>query len=207
MNVATGSKDFNKKNNNIYFINAFFSLLFLLHVTHEGASSFLPLLSCPADWCLHRMAACAASPGAEADVDGFTHLKALVGQPQDERWPLGGKKRRGWGLILPSLLLLLSPPFPLSLVLLPLLTSQLGLHCANRASHGAGRLPWIEMLRACQSLFLNGFDRKVPKENVCRQSSSFDWQGDLTDVHVSNPFAVIEKSRLKCKHTLCPLCL
>lgn len=90
--------NFNKKHNNIYFISTyFFPLLFLLHVTHAGASSFLPLLSCPADWCLHRMAACAASPGAEADVDGFTHLKALVGQPQDERWPLGGKKEGGAG--------------------------------------------------------------------------------------------------------------
>lgn len=38
------------------------------------------------------MVACAVSQGAEADVEGFTHLKALEGQSQDERWPLGGRE-------------------------------------------------------------------------------------------------------------------
>lgn len=63
---------------------------------------------------LPRTAARAESLGGEADVEGFTHLKALERQPQDERWPLGGEKRRGRGLILlpspPSLPL--PPPIP-----------------------------------------------------------------------------------------------
>lgn len=75
--------------------------MFLLHVSHEGAISFL--WTCPATAvravavCLRRTAACAMSQGAEADVEGFTHLKALEGQPQDERWPVGGKEE-GLGL-------------------------------------------------------------------------------------------------------------
>lgn len=44
---------------------------------------------------LCRTVARAVSRGAEADVEGFTHLKALEGQPQDERWPLGGREREG----------------------------------------------------------------------------------------------------------------
>lgn len=42
------------------------------------------------------------SQGAEADVEGFTHLKALEGQPQDERWLLrvswGWEWEWGWGV-------------------------------------------------------------------------------------------------------------
>lgn len=58
-------------------------------------------------------------PGvAEADVEGFNHLKASEGQPQDERWPLGGEKKKEEGLELnpaipPFLLLLLPPSSPL----------------------------------------------------------------------------------------------
>lgn len=47
---------------------------------------------------LCRTVACAASEGAEADVEGFTHLKALEGQPQ--RWKMAARRRRrrgGWG--------------------------------------------------------------------------------------------------------------
>lgn len=88
---------------------------------------------------LCRTVACAVSQRAEADVEGFTHLKALEGQPQDERWLLGGREG-GWGLILPSLPSPPPLPSPHSLVVLPLFTSQLRLRCANRASHGAGSL-------------------------------------------------------------------
>lgn len=60
--------------------------------------------SCPVDVCLCRTVACAVSQGAEADVEGFTHLKALEGRPRDERWLLGGREG-GLGLN-PSI-----PPF------------------------------------------------------------------------------------------------
>ena len=48
--------------------------------------------SCPTTGAV-RMAACAASPGAEAKCGGFHPLESIIeGQLQDERWPLGGKK-------------------------------------------------------------------------------------------------------------------
>lgn len=47
-------------------------------------------LNCAVVVHLRRTVACAVSHGAEADVEGFAHLKALEGQSQDERWPLGG---------------------------------------------------------------------------------------------------------------------
>lgn len=127
---------------------------------------------------LPRTAARADSLGAEADVEGFTHLKALERQPQDERWPLGGENRRGWGLILlpspTSLLLLPSPPVhsPLSLAPLPLLTSQLGLCRATEPAVVQGVRSESQCCKTCHSHFLNAFDQTLPKANVRRQSNS-----------------------------------
>lgn len=100
----------------------------LLHV-NETISFLWPCpSSCPVDVCLCRTVACAVSQGAEADVEGFTHLKALEGRPQDERCPLGGREG-GWGLILPSLP---SPP-PLPSLPLPSLFSGIAsLHISTQ---------------------------------------------------------------------------
>lgn len=91
--------------------------------------------SCPVAVRLCRTEACAVSQGAEADVEGITHLKALEGQPQDERWPLGSREG-GLGLnpAIPSFSL--PPPPPLSLPSPPLtllwycLSSHLNSDCA-----------------------------------------------------------------------------
>lgn len=102
-------------------------LMFLLHVSHEGDIVFL--WTCPATAVravavlLRRTAACAMSQGAEADVEGFTHLKALEGQPQDERWPLGGKEE-GLGLN-PTIPLSLPSPPPIPSLSLPSLFSAI----------------------------------------------------------------------------------
>lgn len=57
----------------------------------------------------------AGSQGAEADVEGFAHLKALEGQPQDERLLLGGSGGAGGGGLILSFL-----PFPPPMPSLPL---------------------------------------------------------------------------------------
>lgn len=60
---------------------------FLLHVSHKSDVTFRAAGEPPRG----------DAQGAEADVEGLTHLKALERQPQDERWPLGGEKKGGAG--------------------------------------------------------------------------------------------------------------
>lgn len=116
--VATDSEDFNTLQNQSFWFNLsarnhFSFSVFLHHVSHSTwirASAFCGLtltlsFSCPVVVRLCRMVACAGSQGAEADVEGFTHLKALEGQPQDERWLLRGSGG-GVGEFNPSI-----PPF------------------------------------------------------------------------------------------------
>lgn len=146
--------------------------------SHPALKANVSASRAPQIWChlsvelsCSGMVACAGSPGAEADVEGFTHFKALGRQPQDERW----RKKEGLGLnpATPPPLLL-SPPFhsPLSLALLPLLTSQLGLCRATEPVVVQGVRPESQCCKTCHSHFLNAFDQTLPKANVRRQSSS-----------------------------------
>lgn len=155
---------------------------------------------------LPRTAARAESLGAEADVEGFTHLKALERQPQDERWPLGGENRRGWGLILPSPPLpYLSPPPPIPSRPLPSLFRAFAtphisarIVSCNRASGGAGSPFWIPMLQNMPQPLPKCLWSDVAKGKCTQAEQLHGCQSDKTDVHISNPFTVIEESRLKC---------
>lgn len=141
---------------------------FLLHLFQQGPIS-VPWTRHPAAvrsvlWsCVSAGRWPVPRPGvAEADVEGFNHLKASEGQPQDERWPLGGKKkkkRRGWGLILPSLPSSSSHPLPLSLsatACLPIST-RIAL-CKQSQSWCV--CPESQCCQPCHSHFLNAFDQK-----------------------------------------------
>lgn len=57
------------------------ALLWTTLLGFRGLALTLPPLSCPVAVRLSRTVACTVSQGAEADVEHFTHLKALEEQP------------------------------------------------------------------------------------------------------------------------------
>lgn len=126
---------------------------------------------------LDRKAADAASQGAEADVKGFTHLKALKRQTQDERWLLGGRKGgRGLNPAIrppassPSSSLL---PTLFSAVASPVVSTQIAL-CKQKQSWSKKSVLNPNVWQRCYRHFWDFFDQKLLLENGFQQSK-FPW--------------------------------
>lgn len=77
----------------------------------------------------------------------------------------------------------------------------------NRASGGAGSPSWIPMLQNMPQPLPKRLWSDVAKGKCMQAEQLRGCQSDMTDIHISNPFTVIEESRLKCNYKLCPLSL
>lgn len=114
-------------------------------------------------------------PGSGSRCRGFHPLESI--REAAARWKMATRRQKREGLGLnPATLPYLPPPppvhSPLSLALLPLLTSQRGLCRATEPAVVQGVRPESQCCKTCHSHFLNAFDQTLPKANVCRQSSS-----------------------------------
>lgn len=94
LNASVGSKEWSTCLTTTFWFDLSERNVCLCESFYEAISFLWP----PVVVRLCRTVACAASEGAEADVEGFTHLKALEGQPQ--RWKMAARRRwrrGGWG--------------------------------------------------------------------------------------------------------------
>lgn len=112
------------------------------------------------------------------------------------------KKRRGWGLILPALHPSLPLPSLFSVIATPHISARI-VSC-NRASGGAGSPSWIPMLQNMPQSLPKCLWSVVAKGKRTQAEQLRGCQSYMTDMHISNPFTVIEESRLKCNCRLRP---
>lgn len=74
----------------------------------------------------------------------------------------------------------------------------------NRASGGAGSPSGIPMLQNMPQPLPKRLWSDAAKGKCMQAEQLRGCQSDMTDIHISNPFTVIEESRLKCNCRLCP---
>lgn len=148
-------------------------------------------------------------PGSGSRCRGFHPLESI--REAAARWKMATrnrKKRGGWGLILPPSPTSLPPPPPIPSRPLPSLFSAVAtphisarIVSCNRASGGAGSPSWIPMLQNMPQPLPKCLWSDVAKGKCMQAKQLHGCQSDKTDIHISNPFTVIEESRLKCNCT------
>lgn len=137
-------------------------------------------------------------PGSGSRCRGFHPLESI--REAAARWKMATRRRKKEGLGLNPATLPLPPSRPLpslfSAVATPHISARI-VSC-NRASGGAGSPSWIPMLQNMPQPLPKCLWSDVAKGKCMQAEQLRGCQSDKTDIHISNPFTVIEESRLKC---------
>lgn len=150
-------------------------------------------------------------PGSGIRCRGFHPLESI--REAAGRWKMATRRRKKEGPRLnPATLPYLPPPPPPPIPSHPIPSRPLPslfnafatphisarIVSCNRASGGAGSPFWIPMLQNMPQPLPKCLWSDVAKGKCTQAEQVHGCQSDKTDIHISNPFTVIEESRLKC---------